>query len=346
MFQRQQVRCGAVQVRGGHRLPYFALIAAGLFALDDARAVVSFSTAISDPAAQATPYYSSISSAIDASLGSWSSYLSGSAALSIEVEITSSVPRAASASVTSGFVESRGGFNVFEQGAAFEIRTGIDPNGSAPDVRLQINPGYLSDELWFDPDPFSRTAAIEPDRTDAVSVFLHELGHAFAFNGWGDLITGALPADYESTWDMLTVFDGSGLFFQGPAAIQAYGGPVPITTGNNFHIGNAAGRGSDLVPDLMNGVRLFRGTRYSISPLDLAMMQDMGVELAPGVLVVPEPEIYLLMLPSLGLLALVVGRRARAKRCRRLVRSFDAMCHMIGPNALCSAEMPSGQRDT
>ncbi len=95
-------------------------------------------------------------------------------------------------------------------------------------------------------------------------------------------------------------------------------GLVPITTGNNFHIGNAADPGSDLVPDLMNGVGLFRGTRYSISPLDLAMMQDMGVELAPGVLVVPEPETYLLMLPSLGLLALVVGRTARAKRCRRL----------------------------
>ena len=85
-------------------------------------------------------------------------------------------------------------------------------------------------------------------------------------------------------------------------------------------IGNAADRGSDLVPDLMNGVGLLRGTRYSISPLDLAMMHDMGVELAPGVLIVPEPEIYLLMLPSLGLLALVVGRRARAKRCRRLAR--------------------------
>ncbi len=218
----------------GQAASSLALITAGLFALGDARAVVSFSTAISDPAAQATPYYSSISSAIDASLGSWSSYLSGSAALSIEVEITSSVPRAASGSVTSGFVESRGGFNVFEQGAAFEIRTGIDPNGSAPDVRIQLNPGYLSDELWFDPDPLSRTAAIAPDRTDAVSVFLHELGHAFAFNGWGDLTTGALPADYESTWDMLTVFDGSRLFFQGPAAIQAYGGPRTDHHGQQF----------------------------------------------------------------------------------------------------------------
>jgi len=311
MFQRQRVSCGTVQAGVGHRLLYLAVITAGLFALDDARAVVSFSTAISDPAAQARPYYSRISSALDASMGSWSSYLSGSAALSIEVEITSSVPRAASGSVTSGFVESRGGFNVFEQGAAFEIRTVMDLNGSAPDVRIQINPGYLSNELWFDPDPLSRTAAIAPDRTDAVSVFLHELGHAFAFNGWGDLTTGALQGDYESTWDMLTVFDGNALFFQGPTATRAYGGPIPITMGNNFHIGNAAGRGADLVPDLMNGVGLFRGTRYFVSPLDLAMMQDMGVELAPGALVVPEPEIYLLMLSSLGLLALVAGRTAR-----------------------------------
>ena len=57
----------------------------------------------------------------------------------------------------------------------------------------------------------------------------------------------------------------------GPAAEALYGGAVPITFGNNFHIGNSPPRPGDdafLVPDLMNGVVFYRGMSYGISPLD------------------------------------------------------------------------------
>jgi len=36
--------------------------------------------------------------------------------------------------------------------------------------------------------------------------------------------------------------------------------------------------GSDLIPDLMNGVVFDRGTSYDISPLDLAILADAGVD--------------------------------------------------------------------
>jgi hypothetical protein len=62
-------------------------------------------------------------------------------------------------------------------------------------------------------------------------------------------------------------------------------GPVPITYGNPFHLGNNSPRpGSDLIPDLMNGVVYYYQTRYDISALDLAIAKDAGVVLASRLL--------------------------------------------------------------
>ncbi|MCU0688198.1 MAG: hypothetical protein MUE97_00420, partial [Phycisphaerales bacterium] len=57
-----------------------------------------------------------------------------------------------------------------------------------------------------------------------------------------------------------------------------YGGPVPVTTGNPSHLGNPVGQiGSDLIPELMNGVVFFNGTRYFVGPMDRAILRDCGV---------------------------------------------------------------------
>ena len=181
---------------------------------------------------------------------------------------------------TSAFVNNIDGINVYEQGVASEIRTGSDPNGALPDLYLKFEPSYLTGELWFDPDPQTRTTLVPSNKTDAYSVILHELAHAIGFNGWHNETTGAVPGSpqYESTFDQWETFDGTNLYFNGPMAELAYGGPVPITFGDNFHVGNAPPRpGSELIPDLMNGVVFNRGARYEISPLDLAILADAGV---------------------------------------------------------------------
>ena len=233
------------------------------------------------------------------------------------MEITSGVDRAAGASFTSGFVGSSGGYNVWEQGVAYELRTGIDPNGALPDVRFLFNADYLSNVLWFDSNPYSRTAAVAGDRVDAASVFIHEFGHALAFNGWGDLNDGSLAADYASPWDMNTRLEGGTLFFTGTQAQAVHGGPVPLTMGNNFHLGNGVGPGSDLVGDVMNGVVFDYGRRYNVSELNLAMLKDMGVGVLDDPLrmhylsatAVPEPETWALWLGGLALLSSLSRRR-------------------------------------
>lgn len=249
-------------------------------------------------------------SAFGAALGMWTRFIAGGADIEVELELdlAGKVPRAAGNSVASGFVRHDGTYAIFEQGLAFEIRTGTDPNGSEPDVRIMLNPGYLEDELWFDPEPLMRTAQVPLDRTDAVSVFAHELGHAFGFNGWWDEPNGRLPQDYASTWDRSTAYDGAGHYFIGPEASALYGGPVPITLGNNWHVGNGTGLGADLLDDLMNGVAFYRGTRYEVSPLDLAMLDDMGVTLA----FVPEPRTWALVFLGLGMMV-VTARRSSTR---------------------------------
>jgi hypothetical protein len=245
-----------------------------------------------DPGASFQPYYDLIETNLSAAIGNYSRLLVSPIASSIQIEISfsDSVTRATGFSDTSAFVRNQAGVNIFEQGVAAEIRTGVDPNGVAPDLHIEFQPIYLTDELWFDPAPLNRNLAVPANKTDAVSVLIHELTHAIGFNGWRDGTNAAIPGSppYESTFDQWETFDGTTIYFTGPNAEAVYGGPVPITLGDNFHVGNAPPRpGSDLLPDLMNGVVYYRGTRYYISPLDLAMLSDAGV-----VVLTPLPGDY------------------------------------------------------
>lgn len=208
----------------------------------------------------------------------WAKYLVGDANVEVAIRPSTAVQFAEGGSVSSSFVRNNGAFDVFEQGMSAELRTGVDPNGADFDVLIQMNPNYVYDELWFDPDPVARTAVVEVNRTDAMSTFLHEFGHALGFSGWINANTGTFPGNYQSTYDERINFDGQNFFATGPAATALYGGPVPLTFGNVAHVANFSPRpGEDLILDVMNGLVFYRGSRYEISPLDLAILNDAGV---------------------------------------------------------------------
>lgn len=276
--------------------------------VNPAFATVMYTVTIDDPANLFLAYHAPIVSNVLAAGARWSHFLVGDATIDLQIGF-SGIPTAEGSSVTTGFVGTIGTLNVFEQGAAAEVRTGIDPNGpGSPDGVITIGTNYLVNDLAFDLHPAVPSGPIPAGKIDAVSVFLHEIGHVLAFNGFRSGFDGSLPGNFESTFDAYTTFDGTNLFFNGPKATALYGQPVPLTFGNYPHLGNAAPLpGSDLIPDLMNGVQLDRDTRYDISLLDLDILCDVGV---PGTTcqgpVVPEPSTWLLF--GSGLVGFVLLR--------------------------------------
>lgn len=220
--------------------------------------------------------------------------------LSVRITLDNSFPRMTGRSGTSEFVNTVNNTNVFEQSAARKLRTGNSPSAPAFDIELTVSQVYLQSNLYFEPTVTARSGAIPTNRTDAYSVFAHELGHAFFMNGWrngdGSLTTPGSP-NYQSTWDRWITPESNGdALFRGPNAMAIYGALVAVTTrdlndqGNPNHYGNLTGTGTDLVPGyspngfvggLMNGVVYHYQNRYAISALDLAIAKDAGLTLAP-----------------------------------------------------------------
>lgn len=291
--------------------PKLALLAAACLCSTAVCADGRISVVFNDPGASFASYYDAITTHTVAAGDAWLAHFDSPG---FDAELTVSIGFAGIAtangrSATSAWLGlGANGVHLYEQGAAHELLTGIDGNGAAADIEINfgIN-GYLQNELWFDPDPSLRLAVVPAGRTDAMSVLLHEFGHAFAFNGWRDGQSGALPGLYQSTFDALVQpahgLAGGPLWLNAPHAAALYGGPLALTLGNYAHLGNGGTlAGNDLVADLMNGVVFYRGTRYAISPLDLALMQDMGLPVLAGV---PEPGAGGLALSGLAALLLL-----------------------------------------
>lgn len=278
-----------------------------------AQADTDFNVTIDDPGGAFSAFYEQITSHTLAAGEVWDGLLDGGGSLEVLVHLADDVPTAAGGSTRTAFVRNNGFLDIYEQGAANEIRTGSDPFELEPDIQLFVGTGFLTADLWFDPDPTERSSPVPMDKVDALSVFLHEFGHAFAFNGFRSPTDGSLPGSFASTFDEFVVFDGANLFFTGSQAVDLHGGPVPLTFGNYQHLGNRDPRpGSDLVPDLMNGVTFDRGRRYDVSALDLALVADVGI---PLTIPIPEPSTWALC--GAGLMLICARQAARWRRSSR-----------------------------
>jgi hypothetical protein len=163
---------------------------------------ISFSVSFDDPGSVFGGYHAGIEAAVMAAGQQWARHIATEHDSSIEVVVDfAAVPTANGSSWVSSFLATRNGLTIYEQGAAAEIRTGVDPNQAEPDVGITIGESFLTDTLFFATDVWG--APIPVTDVDGYSVILHELGHALVWNGWRDFTTVQLPADYASTFDEL-----------------------------------------------------------------------------------------------------------------------------------------------
>lgn len=141
------------------------------------------------------------------------------------------------------------GNHLWEQGSVTELRTGVDPNGAAPDWRTIVD--------------LAKTADFTPDQWFAM--WLHELGHPLAWNGLG-------PESQDRTlWDTLVRETDHGPVFVGELAMGAFGGPVPLQP-DMLHVAVA---GTLMFPTM--------ALHPAIGAIELGVLGDTGVPLAAAV---------------------------------------------------------------
>ena len=210
----------------------------------------------------------------------WSEVLTGDAVLSVRVELLeqTSSGRAQGGWGNGTNIGQVDGVNLIIGAPSRELQTGEEVPGTSYDVLLQFSRDYLLNELFLDPTPGTRDD-IPGERTDGLSVVLHEIGHALGMIGYYNTTTNNQGA-FASTYD-LRRFDLEGEdYFSGPNVEALLGGPLELTHGNYAHYGNSGefpGSNPDPLLGLMNGVTFYRGYAYMIGELDLAIMADLGL---------------------------------------------------------------------
>ena len=171
------------------------------------------------------------------------------------------------------FFEKIGSKSIFYSVGENESITGKKATGY--DAIINTNPIYLT-QYYVDPDP-TNSSDVPVNAVDSLGMFIHEMLHGLGFNGWTGWTTITNDTNAVSPFDLHIINKNGVPYFSGLNVASVYGGDVPLTIGNLFHIGNKTGAGSELLDDIMNGVVAKRGPWRTISSLDLAILADLGI---------------------------------------------------------------------
>ena len=169
-----------------------------------------------------------------------------------------------------------------------KILYGIDANGPEPDTVITANFA----ERW------AFGGQVPGDRYDFTTVAMHELTHALGFlSGMADPATDRNWTDYDRflrAADGQAVIDDAGfafkpqyianltggnggLFFGGPNAVAAFGGPVPLFTPDPWATSSRSVSHVNALPGyLMNPFYGYGPGVRALSPVEVAMLRDLG----------------------------------------------------------------------
>ncbi len=180
-----------------------------------------------------------------------------------------------------------GGAGYYRTVVQSEVISGTDPNGGAADGSITYNWSY----------PWALGDTVSGSEFDFKAVAMHELLHTLGIlTGTGD------PANLDRNWTIydsflstaggvrvisgnytvdsgyLAVFTGAGggLYFAGANAVAAYGGPVPLYSPGTWASGSSVSHVDELSGFVMNPF-YYRGlgTRV-LTPVEIAILRDLG----------------------------------------------------------------------
>lgn len=157
-----------------------------------------------------------------------------------------------------------------KSGTVYEMLTGIDPNGSLPDLGTDVclaKDGTVKTygrSAWYDPDPSFYVPANVPEGSfDFVGVLTHELFHGFGFRQTVEFTKYA------------TTVNGN-RYFNGPNTVSLLGRPLPMGPVGT-HYGNTSLPDNPIGTGLMFQWGNYAGNRLDIGKLDLAILKDVGL---------------------------------------------------------------------
>jgi len=219
----------------------------------------------SDPSGVFDGVRAELRDSLDAAWELWTDELAIAEDVTIEAEIVgdttlddTTLAQASSGTTVNTGLIADGGQTVRQQGVVAEMKTGNDPNGTSPDLRIEIPE---VDDWTFNTE---LSQDVPREQFDALTVLAHEFGHTLGFNGTHSSTV------QRSTFDTNVQTDFFGdLVFQGQAAQNANGGEaVTLVDGDPYHLAN---------DDALMGPQLPPGESRDISELELAMLADAGV---------------------------------------------------------------------
>lgn len=220
-------------------------------------------------------------------------YLVVDAPTTIVYDVTAENSPSSSTLASAGSDLTAPGAGFFSTVVQQKIQSGIDANGSAADGDITFNFG----------NPWAFGGSVSRNQYDFTSTAMHELLHTFGFlsytegpgsnsgRSWTTFDQFIVTADgtsvitdsyrWPNVYNINLTGGADGLYFGGPNAVAAYGGPVPLYTPSPWESGSSMSHldddtftGADAM--LMNAISdTGLGIRI-LSPTELGILKDLG----------------------------------------------------------------------
>ena len=141
---------------------------------------------------------------------------------------------------------------------------GVDFDSSINDSTLYINLAKLNQ--------MSFTGIATPDKYDLTTILTHEILHGLAFTGLIDQNI-AFKTSYDG---LISIQNGAPFFVGSHAKTENNGNPVPLSS---IDSGIGAAFYHVAIPEDLMSASINKGEVKSISNLDVAMLEDMGLKI-------------------------------------------------------------------